>query len=301
MNAIEPESLTLPVDAEPLDSAAASRAPEPVPEPQREPGRESESGRGRVRRPPYTRDFREFVEQLGEERSDFDQFRRGLWETFEPSDAFEVDLLEDMVENRWELRRVKRTRQAKLVEIRRRKEVKRQEHLASQGRGVAGKAHLFIMKEQGVSSLPDSEFKFERTILFLTALRARVELEGFTEWGLQCLTVVFGEKTGLFSSELVLGYDAGRKAEEQGDEEARDRARRSFLVALEEEIAAYGSCRRFTGKGQSRFPRPRGTRTCYWRRKTLTICCGRRECWNWSSNSSWSSGRHGGGAGRESE
>ena len=246
MNTTETEVQTPAEEGEPFNPEVTTGEKQPEPE--------RGSGSGRVRRSPYTRDFRTFLEQLGESRLDFDQFRRGLWDTFQPEDSFEDDLFEDLVENRWELRRVKRTRQAKLVEIRRRKELHRQQHLASEGRGVSGKAHKYIMREEGVSSLPDSEYKFGRTILFLIALRARVELEGFTEWGLQCLTVVFGEKPGLFSGELVLGYEAGRKAEAQGDQHALESARRSFLVALEEEITAYRKLQALYREGAIEIP-----------------------------------------------
>jgi len=162
--------------------------------------------------------------------------------------------VEDMVENRWKLARLTRTHQAKLVEIRRRTELKRQQRLASEGRGVTGVAQKFLMTTQGVTALPDSQYKFERTIIFLTALRARVELDGFTEWGSQCLSVTFGEKTGLFSSELVMAYDAGKRTEEEGDEEAQQAARRSFLVALGEEITAYQKLQAMYREGEIEIP-----------------------------------------------
>jgi len=212
------------------------------------------SSSSRIRRPPYNRAFRGFLEPLGESPREFDQFRYKQWDDFKPEGGFEEDLVEDMVENRWELRRLKRTRQAKLVEIRRRTELKRQQQLASEGRGVRGMAQKHLMTHQGVTALPDSKYKFERTIIFLTALRARVELDGFTEWGSQCLRVVFGEKTGLFSSELVMGYEAGRKKEEEGDEEEKPAARRSFLVTLDDEIAAYQKLQALYREGAIEIP-----------------------------------------------
>ena len=192
MSAIESEPAAVTADATGAESTE-SRAPENG-------EREGNSSPTRKRRPaPYTRSFRGFLEQLGEDPREFDQRRRKLWDAFQPEDGFEEGLVEDMVENRWKLDRLTRTHQAKLVEIRRRTEVKRQQRLASEGRGVPGVAQKFLMTAQGVTALPDSEYKFERTIIFLTALRARVELDGFTEWGSQCLSVTFGEKTGLLS------------------------------------------------------------------------------------------------------
>jgi len=71
--------------------------------------RESKSNPRRKRRePPYTRSFRGFLEQLGEDPEKFDTFRHGYWGAVRPEDAFEDDLFEDLVENRWELRRLKR-------------------------------------------------------------------------------------------------------------------------------------------------------------------------------------------------
>ncbi len=232
MSAIESEPTAATAETTPVEAPETGALDNGEPE--------TNSGPTRKRRPaPYTRSFRGFLEQLGENPREFDQRRRRLWDAFNPEDGFEEDLVEDMVENRWKLGRLTRTHQAKLVEIRRRTELKRQQHLASEGRGVPGVAQKFLMTQQGITALPDSQYKFERTIIFLTALRARVELDGFTEWGSQCLSVTFGEKTGLFSSELVMAYEAGRKTEAEGDEEAQQAARRSFLVALGEEIAAY--------------------------------------------------------------
>jgi len=201
---------------------------------------ETNSSPARKRRPtPYTRSFRAFLEQLGEDPREFDRKRRKTWEAFNPEDGFEEDLVEDIVENRWELGRLKRTRQAKLVEIRRRTELKRQQRLASESRAVDGMAEEWLKTQEGFTALPDSQFKFERTILYLRGLRATVQLEGFTELGPKYLRVVFGEHPGLSASELVMAYNAGMKKEAQGDEEAKEAARRTFLHALEAEIAAY--------------------------------------------------------------
>jgi hypothetical protein len=245
MSAIESEPAPAAAEANQAE-VPASRTPVGEPEPDSSPGRK--------KRAPYTRPFRGFLEQLGENPREFDHFRRGFWDDFNPEGGFEEDMVEDLVENRWELRRLKRTRQAKLVEIRRRAEVKRQQRLASEGRGVAGVTQKSLMNMQGVTALPDSKYKFERTIIFLTALRARVQLDGFTEWGSQCLSVTFGKQTGLFSSELVMGYEAGRRAEARGNKEAQESARRSFLIALEEEIAAYEKLQALYREGGDRDP-----------------------------------------------
>jgi hypothetical protein len=139
-------------------------------------------------------------------------------------------------------------------------------------------------------------------ILFLTALRARVELVS-RSGGSQCLKVTFGEDPGLSASELVMGYEAGKKAEAKGDEEAQQAARRSFLIALEEEITAYQKLQALYREGGDRDPggdpgRADAARCCLMR-KTSTTCCGRRECWNWNTNSGSSSGWRGGGLNRE--
>ncbi|MGO9274765.1 MAG: hypothetical protein ACLQOO_31810, partial [Terriglobia bacterium] len=124
------------------------------PRPPESGGPETHSGPARKRRPaPYSRSFRGFLEQLGEDPREFDQRRRKLWDAFNQEDGFEEDLVEDLVENRWKLGRLTRTHQAKLVEIRRRTEVKRQQRLASEGRGVPGVAQKFLMTAQGVTAL----------------------------------------------------------------------------------------------------------------------------------------------------
>ncbi len=130
MSAIETEPAATPAEGAGAESGE-SRAPE-----NRE--REPKSSRTRKRRaPPYTRAFRDFLEQLGEGPGQFDAFRHDYWGAIHPEDAFEDDLFEDLVENRWELRRLKSTRQAKLVEIRRRNELKRQQRDSG---GDAGRA-----------------------------------------------------------------------------------------------------------------------------------------------------------------
>jgi len=243
MSGIESEPAA--VTAEGVE-APATKAPE-----NGEP--ETNSSPARKRRPaPYTRSFRGFLEQLGEDPCEFDRRRRRTWDAFQPEDGFEEDLVEDMVENRWELRRLKRTRQAKLVEIRRRTELKRQQRLTSESRAVDGMAHKWLMTAEGLTSLPDSKYKFERTILFLRGLRATVEMEGFTELGSKCLRVVFGEHPGLSASELVMAYNAGMKTEAEGDEEAQQAARRTFQHALEEKIAAYQKLEALYRKGRQK-------------------------------------------------
>jgi len=227
------------IDSEPTAATAeGAEAPETTAPENEE--RETNSSPARKRRPaPYSRSFRGFLEQLGEDPCEFDRRRRRTWDAFRPEDGFEEDLVEDMVENRWELRRLKRTRQAKLVEIRRRTELKRQQRLTSESRAVDGMADKWLMSTEGLTSLPDSKYKFERTILFLRGLRGTVELEGFTELGSKCLRVVFGEHPGLSASELVMDYNAGMETEAKGDQEAQASVRRSFLTKLTEEIAAY--------------------------------------------------------------
>jgi len=231
MSAVEREPAATTVEATGAE-APESGAPE---------GAEvkSNSSSRRIRRPPYTRAFRGFLEQLGENPREFDQARHKFWDDFQPEGGFEEEQVEDMVENRWELRRLKRTRQAKLVEIRRRTELKRQRHLASEGREEDGMVQKWLMSTQGVASLPDSQYKFERTTMFLRGLRATVELEGFSEWGTGCLRVIFGESPGLSAGDLILDYKAGLKAEAEGTEEAKLAARRAFVTALGEEIKAY--------------------------------------------------------------
>ena len=230
MSAVETQEVRAEVAA---DQSAESKAAENE-------EREPKSSPTRKRRaPPYARSFRDFLEQLGEDPGAFDTFRHGYWGAVHPEDAFEDDLFEDLVENRWELRRLKRTRQAKLVEIRRGKELKRQRGLASEGRGESGMAEKWLMNQEGFTGLPDSQYKFERTLMFLRGLRATVELEGFSEWGTGCLRVIFGEHPGLSASELVLDYKAGIKTQAEGNEEAQQAARQAFVTALGEEIKAY--------------------------------------------------------------
>ncbi len=114
--------------------------------------REHKSSPTRKRRePPYTRSFRGLLAQLGEAPGAFDTFRHGYWGAVHPEDAFEDDLFEDLVENRWELRRLKRTRQAKLVESRRGKELKRQRGLASED-GGAQPVSQFMVNNYGETS-----------------------------------------------------------------------------------------------------------------------------------------------------
>jgi len=178
----------------------------------------------------YSRAYRGFLEHLGESRTEFDSLRKDLFHDYQPEDRVEAEFVEDMVERRWEHQRLMRSYSSKLVAIRRHAEVERQRRLASEGRGGAGTALKLYMHQSGVTALPDSKYKFERTILFLIALRARVELDGFTEWGSQCLRVLYGENPSLASNELMMAYESGQKTEAEGDEAAQQAARRSFLI-----------------------------------------------------------------------
>ncbi len=246
MSAIEGETAAAPTEATGTEASAANPPESGEPEPN--------SRSSRKKRAPYTRAFRGFLEQLGENPREFDQFRRGFWDDFDPQGSFEEDLVEDLVENRWKLRRLNRTHQAKLVEIRRRTELKRQRRLASESREEDGMAEKWLMTTQGVTALPDSHYKFEKTILFLIGLRAKVELEGFTDWGTGCLRVIFGESPGLSASDLARAYDAGIKTQAEGDEDAKHWARVSFMGALAEEIKAYQKLQALYREGEIEIP-----------------------------------------------
>jgi len=187
----------------------------------------------------YARAFRGFLAHLGENRKEFDRLRLDLFHDYEPADRVEAEFVEDMVEKRWELQRLMRFYSSKLVAVRRQTEVERQRRLATEVREVEGSVLKSYMFEHGVASLPDSKYKFERTVIYLIALRAEVEQKGFTEWGTGGLRLLFGESPSLAATELVFDYETGRKAEAEGNESERQAARQSFLSHASNEIESY--------------------------------------------------------------
>ncbi|HMD95908.1 MAG TPA: hypothetical protein VKM93_01065 [Terriglobia bacterium] len=80
MSAVETQEVRAEVAAD--QSAESKAAGNEEREPKTSPTRKR-------RAPPYTRSFRDFLEQLGEDPREFDQRRRKLWDAFNPEDGFE--------------------------------------------------------------------------------------------------------------------------------------------------------------------------------------------------------------------
>jgi hypothetical protein len=132
---------------------------------------------------PYTREFRQSLEPLGEDPAQFDELRLGFFASFQPEDTVEAEMVEDLVELRWKRRRLMRAHDTKLIEIRRRKEVERQRRLLTEDKGLKGSYEKIIMTGHGIASISDCPYKFKLLLSFLGALRASVDREGFGEGG----------------------------------------------------------------------------------------------------------------------
>jgi hypothetical protein len=189
------------------------------------------------KRAPYTRPFRGFLEPLGENPREFDHFRRGFWDDFEPDGGFEVG---DLVENRRQLRRPKRTRQAKLVEIRRRAGRRRREGMKGNGESVCEAfddySHGIMEKIKRGIQLP-----FSPTLVPSPCCKQSGYLNGGPFGG------VFG---GTKSCQIlpILTKNAQRKGANRADNGGFSR-----LILLKR-VKCRGPCQAFIGSGRRESP-----------------------------------------------
>lgn len=187
----------------------------------------------------YSRIFRPYLEQIGEVREGFKRLRQGLLEAFQPSDAFERGLVEEMAELRWRRQRLVRAQQGLMVERQRSMESDRERRRNLEGKGAAGGAEKLLMATEGVASLPDSTYKFGLLLGFLRDVRARVELNGFDEEALKSLRFVYGPHPGFWADALISECEDQLEHLRQRDDAARETARASFLTSLKSEIESF--------------------------------------------------------------
>lgn len=119
------------------------------------------------------------MKELGENPADFKRLRDSLWRAFEPCDAFEEMLVEDMVELRWRRRRLLRAEAGILASKKRKFEIDHEWYLASRGKGAKGALESVLVGDFGLSGLADSPSKYSQILVSLKGLRVLVQMEGF--------------------------------------------------------------------------------------------------------------------------
>lgn len=204
----------------------------------------------------YAKVFAPSMKELGENPADFERLRDSLWRAFEPRDAFEEMLVEDMVELRWRRRRLLRAEAGILASKKRKFEIDHEWKLASRGKGAKAALERVLVGEFGLSGLADSPNKYLQILEALKDLRELVTSEGFQEDGLKILDVVYGGKPGLAALMLKASFESCRKQQEAGDADVQRMIRESFMEKLDAEIEAFQRLARLTEENNERLTEP---------------------------------------------
>jgi hypothetical protein len=106
------------------------------------------------------------IPELGEKDEDLLELQRQLSGRFYPHGHTEIALVEQMVENRWRRRRVRRAEAGLLVARQLRFDIDQGRALAAESRSSSCAGEARLAQEKGLASLPDSNHKF-RFILVL--------------------------------------------------------------------------------------------------------------------------------------
>ena len=179
--------------------------------------------------------------ELGECSGDLNDLRERLRMCFHPRDAFEMLLLNQMVENRWRRRRVVRAESSVLAAQRLQFELEYGRKLAGEGRSGDATGGARLAAASGLAALPDSPAKFNLILQCLRAAQEALQREGFGDEGLRRLETVYGPEPGLAGALLLANY---RKRRGTGQVGARDAApdasgRQVFMDMLAAEIACF--------------------------------------------------------------
>jgi len=194
----------------------------------------------------FARELAPWRAELGEDSALYQRHRRRFQQAFEPRDGVEELLVDDLAQTRWRLDRLLKAESAHLAYQRGQLVNQRERHLAGEGMGVEAAFDKRIYQLGGYSSLPPSEGNFEMILMVVRTLRAEVEDEGYTEYGEQCLQLLYGQEPGLAKTSLMVDY-RGLKPGAERTPEMQQRLRQSFLDLLkveEERFEALQQCLR---------------------------------------------------------
>ena len=204
----------------------------------------------------YAKVFAPSMKELGENPADFEKLRDSLCRAFQPRDAFEEMLVEDMVELRWRRLRLLRAEAGIVASKKRKFEFDHEWNLASRGKGAKAALERVMVGEFGLSGLADSPNKYLQILESLKDLRELVQMAGFEEDGLQILELVYGGKPGIAAVTLKASFESYRKQQEAGDADALNMGRELFMEKLDAEIEAFQRLARLTEENNERLTEP---------------------------------------------
>jgi hypothetical protein len=183
------------------------------------------------------------VPELREREDDLKDLQFQLWHKFEPKNAYEAGLLEQIVQNRWRHRRLIRAESRLLVARQLEFDIDHQRQVEGENHSAESRGEARQAKDLGLACLPDSTAKFIYILQCLRAARQLLEGEGFSEAGLKRLEAVYGPDPGLAGAALLTSYQEAQKANSatgssSSAEEFQTR-RTEFLALLDAEISSF--------------------------------------------------------------
>jgi len=178
------------------------------------------------------------MREMGESPEEYERQREALYNAFGPEDGFEEMLVEDMAHLRWRWRRLMRAESGLIASKKRRYEIEREIEKCRRG-GAKALMQVAGLPELGFAGLPHSVEKCEHMVGVLRCLHDAVQYEGFQEDGLDLLKVAYGPTGPLEGIELKSQYQTCLKTATSGETSEKEERKRSFLAALDREVAVY--------------------------------------------------------------
>jgi hypothetical protein len=186
--------------------------------------------------------MRTLLPALGEHEEEFESFRRGLYDSLQPEDAFEAILIDDMADIHWRLRRMLRGEAALLAKQRREAMARLDEQEAAQQSGRLRTVEPSVAEIAGLVGLDDSAPKFIRILEWLNLIGRELQQQGATPEGQLLLKKIYGPNPGSRGGNLLTLYQKAVKLGEKRDSESAQQYEAALHSLLQQEIAWFKEC-----------------------------------------------------------
>ncbi len=177
-----------------------------------------------------------YMVELGEKPAEFKRLRKSLPRTFQPEDAFEATLVDDMAELRWRLARLKRAEAATLLKRRWEFETECASAPYLENKGTERRVSYF---KRGLSASPDSRFQCECIVRALVAVRDALRAKSLDKNMEPSLRNVYGADPSWLGSCLLGTYKFLRDSQKEMAPAEFDRQRESLVNLIEGEIVSF--------------------------------------------------------------
>lgn len=178
------------------------------------------------------------VAALGEDPRDFAAMQQDLTAAMRPRDEWERAWIQDIAMLRWRLGRLQRA-EAGALALRRRELARQRQREALPTEGLESAKARLQVSIAGLTSLPESPWKFEQVISALAELRDIVRAGYLNDDGLAYFDLLYGKNPGAEGVMMRTRYATLSKQYQKDKSEASEPERITLLKAVNQEIDNY--------------------------------------------------------------